>query len=236
MEKAFKLLSNDDKLTQENMKEPLREVRRALLESDVSLMVVRRFVRKVEEVALGQEVIAGVSPKTQFTKLVNDELIELMGSAGSKDLEPGFPQIILMAGLQGVGKTTACGKLALYLTKQKKSVLLVATDVYRPAAIEQLVKLGQTLEVPVFQLGTSVSPVEIARRGVEEGKARGVDVIIIDTAGRLQIDPEMMAVSGKPIKFVGTGSIPREGGRGDGDDAQGSGRQVRPERLHEAVR
>ncbi|GFH29881.1 SRP54 domain-containing protein, partial [Haematococcus lacustris] len=133
MERARKLMTGTDKLTAENIKEPLKEIRRALLEADVSLPVVRRFVKKVEERALG----------TEFVKVVNDALVELMGSRGSKDLEPGFPQVILMAGLQGVGKTTACGKLALYLLKQKKSVLMVATDVYRPAAIEQLQKLGQ---------------------------------------------------------------------------------------------
>jgi signal recognition particle subunit SRP54 len=132
----------------------------------------------------------------QFVKTVNDELVELMGKAGSKDLEPaaapGSPQVILMAGLQGVGKTTACGKLALLLQKRKKKVLLVATDIYRPAAIDQLVKLGQKIEVPVFELGNAVSPVEIARQGVAKGKEMGVDAVIVDTAGRLQVDEKLM--------------------------------------------
>ncbi|KXZ46551.1 hypothetical protein GPECTOR_42g758 [Gonium pectorale] len=153
------------------MKEPLKEVRRALLEADVSLPVVRRFVKKVEERALGQKVLEGVTPDVQFIKTVSNELIDLMGGGvGAKDLEPGFPQIILMAGLQasGVGKTTAAGKLALYLKKAKKSCLLVATDVYRPAAIDQLVKLGAAIDVPVFELGTEVSGKPIKFVGVGE--------------------------------------------------------------------
>ncbi|KAG1654699.1 hypothetical protein FOA52_003924 [Chlamydomonas sp. UWO 241] len=192
MEKAWKMVSKDGRLTPENVKEPLKEIRRALLEADVSLPVVRRFMKKVEERALGQEVIVGADPKMALVKTVNDALIELMGDKGAKDLEPGFPQIILMAGLQGVGKTTACGKLALYLRKQKKKVLMVATDIYRPAAIDQLVKLGKAIEVPVFEMGTGVSPVEIAKAGVAKAKAEGYDAVIIDTAGRLQIDGNMM--------------------------------------------
>lgn len=190
---AFKSLSSDAKLTSENMKGPLRDVRRALLEADVSLPVVRRFIKKVEETALGLEVLDGVTPQVQFVKVVNDELVELMGSAGSKELEAGQPQIILMAGLQGVGKTTACGKLAMFLKKRRKKVLLVATDIYRPAAIDQLVKLGKKVDVPVFELGNQVSPVEIARQGVAKAKAEGYDVVIVDTAGRLQIDENLMA-------------------------------------------
>ncbi|KAG2433584.1 hypothetical protein HYH02_012516 [Chlamydomonas schloesseri] len=193
IEKAQRLIGKSGTLTAENMKEPLKEVRRALLEADVSLPVVRRFIKKVEERALGTKVLEGVTPDVQFIKTVSNELIELMGGGiGAKDLEPGFPQIILMAGLQGVGKTTAAGKLALYLKKAKKSCLLVATDVYRPAAIDQLVKLGAAIDVPVFEMGTDVSPVEIAKRGVEEARRLGVDAVIIDTAGRLQVDEEMM--------------------------------------------
>ncbi|KAF8069508.1 ffh [Scenedesmus sp. PABB004] len=178
---AFKSLNADAKLTAENMKAPLRDVRRALLEADVSLPVVRRFIKRVEERALGLEVLDGVTPQVAFVKLVNDELVSLMGSAGAADLNAGSPQVILMAGLQGVGKTTAAGKLASYLTKRRKRVLLVATDVYRPAAIDQLVKLGFKIDVPVFELGTGVSPVEIARQGVARGKELGVDAVIIDT-------------------------------------------------------
>ncbi|GIL65303.1 hypothetical protein Vafri_19095 [Volvox africanus] len=193
LEKAQRLIGKTGTLTAENMKEPLKEVRRALLEADVSLPVVRRFVKKVEERALGTKVLEGVTPDVQFIKVVSNELIDLMGGGvGAKDLEPGFPQVILMAGLQGVGKTTAAGKLALYLKKSKKSCMLVATDVYRPAAIDQLVKLGTAIDVPVFELGTQVDPVEIAKRGVEEAKRLGVDAVIVDTAGRLQVDEEMM--------------------------------------------
>jgi hypothetical protein len=324
--KAWKLVQKDGKLTPDNMKEPMKEIRRALLEADVSLPVVRRFVQRIEERALGMEVLNGVSPDVQFVKVrplpparrrrrrrrcrgaagcsggerralrrsrlawllldlhlplrpapararprcqaggaccastratphtphtprtlahtrgpqvVNDELVALMGSEGSKELNPGSPQVILLAGLQGVGKTTACGKLALYVKKQRKTCLMVATDVYRPAAIDQLVKLGAkidvgwpgwlccavqglgcvavvaafqlsllasrgggrgreaaarpaatmphphppTLQVPVFQLGTEVSPVEIARQGLARAKEMGVDVVIVDTAG-----------------------------------------------------
>uniref|UniRef100_A0A383VIM9 signal-recognition-particle GTPase n=2 Tax=Tetradesmus obliquus TaxID=3088 RepID=A0A383VIM9_TETOB len=190
---AFKSLNADAKLTAENMKGPLRDVRRALLEADVSLPVVRRFIKKVEERALGLEVLEGVTPQVQFVKIVSDELVQLMGAEGSKDLNPGQPQVILMAGLQGVGKTTACGKLAAFLKKRRKSVLMVATDVYRPAAIDQLVKLGSKVDVPVFELGTAVSPVEIARQGVAKAKAEGIDVVIVDTAGRLQVDENLMA-------------------------------------------
>ncbi|KAG2491550.1 hypothetical protein HYH03_010121 [Edaphochlamys debaryana] len=193
IQKAQRLIGKSGTLTKENMKDPLKEVRRALLEADVSLPVVRRFIKKVEERALGTKVLDGVTPDTQFIKTVSNELIDLMGGGvGAKDLEPGFPQIILMAGLQGVGKTTAAGKLALYLKKSKKSCLLVATDVYRPAAIDQLVKLGAAIDVPVFEMGTQVDPVEIAKKGVEEGRRLGVDAVIIDTAGRLQVDEDMM--------------------------------------------
>lgn len=193
MEKARRLIGKSGTLTAENMKEPLKEVRRALLEADVSLPVVRRFIKRVEERALGTKVIEGVTPDTQFIKVVSNELIDLMGGGvGSKDLEPGFPQVILMAGLQGVGKTTAAGKLALYLKKAKKSVLLVATDVYRPAAIDQLVKLGAAIDVPVFEMGTDANPVDIAKAGVAEARRLGVDAVIVDTAGRLQVDEDMM--------------------------------------------
>jgi len=194
--KAIEKLGPDAKLTPENVKEPLRDIRRALLEADVSLPVVRAFVKSVEEKAAGVEVVKGVTPGQQLIKVVYDELRALMGSEAAGLNPPRGakqPAVVLMAGLQGVGKTTACGKLAMYLRKQGKRVLMVATDVYRPAAIDQLVKLGKQTETEVFELGTSVAPPEIARRGVEEGVKRGVDVVIVDTAGRLQVDAEMMA-------------------------------------------
>eukprot|EP00899_Mesostigma_viride_P008492 jgi/Mesvir1/17644/Mv08862-RA.1 len=191
-----------DKLTEENMKESLKEIRRALLEADVSLPVVRGFISRVSEKAVGTPVIAGVTPDKQLVKVVYDELAALMGGSMSPiaTAEQG-PTIILMAGLQGVGKTTACGKLALYLQEQGKKVSMVATDVQRPAAIEQLVKLGEKLNVPVFEMGTDAVPADIAAKGVAAAKERGDDVIIIDTSGRLQIDVKMMGEL-KAIKDV----------------------------------
>jgi signal recognition particle subunit SRP54 len=153
---------------------------------------VKDFVEEVRLKAQGAEVVAGVRPDQQFIKVVYDQLVEVMGETNSP-LAEAAPTVILMAGLQGTGKTTATAKLALHLRKINRSALLVATDVYRPAAITQLLTLGKQIDVPVFELGTDISPVEIARQGVEYGKAQGVDTIIVDTAGRLQIDAEMMA-------------------------------------------
>ncbi|KAJ7537310.1 hypothetical protein O6H91_11G000600 [Diphasiastrum complanatum] len=188
LEEAWTKLRREDVLTRENMKEPMRDIRRALLEADVSLPVVRRFVNSVSEKAIGTGVIRGVKPDQQLVKLVS-----LMGGdAVSIEFAKVPPTVILMAGLQGVGKTTACGKLALFLKKKDKSCIMLATDVYRPAAIEQLVTLGKQMEVPVFEAGNQLSPVEIARKGLSEAKKKGVDVVIVDTAGRLQVDKGMM--------------------------------------------
>jgi len=190
-------LKDEDDLSAENIKQPLKEIRRALLEADVSLPVVRRFVKSVEEKAVGVKVTKGVSASQQLTKVVADELCLLMGGFGGDKLlfkpEGQGPTVILMAGLQGVGKTTACGKLALYLKKQGKTCLMVATDVYRPAAIEQLKKLGEQIEVEVYEMGTTTSPPEIARSGLAMAQAKGgYDVVIVDTAGRLTIDEQLM--------------------------------------------
>ncbi|MGA7936643.1 MAG: signal recognition particle protein, partial [Kovacikia sp.] len=170
------------------------EVRRALLEADVNLQVVKDFVAEVETRAQGAEVVAGVRPDQQFIEIVYNELMRLMGGNNEPlaNVEPA-PTIILMAGLQGTGKTTATAKLALHLRKENRSTLLVATDVYRPAAIDQLVTLGKQIDIPVFELGKDANPVEIARQGVEKAKADGINTVIIDTAGRLQIDQDMMA-------------------------------------------
>ncbi|QSF48120.1 MULTISPECIES: signal recognition particle protein [unclassified Thermosynechococcus] len=194
LESAWKTLRGQDKITENNIQEALREVRRALLEADVNLQVAKDFIENVRQRAIGAEVIAGVRPDQQFIKIVYDALVEVMGESHSPlaHVEPP-PTIILMAGLQGTGKTTATAKLALHLRKERRSTLLVATDVYRPAAIDQLVTLGKQINVPVFEMGTEVSPVEIARQGVAKAKELGVDTVIIDTAGRLQIDAEMMA-------------------------------------------
>ncbi|MEB3831483.1 signal recognition particle protein [Phormidium sp. CCY1219] len=194
LEGAWKTLRGQDKISESNIQDALREVRRALLEADVNLQVVKQFIADVEEKALGAEVIRGVSPDQQFVKIVNDELVNVMGESNVPLAQADNPPtIVLMAGLQGTGKTTATAKLALHLRKQKRSTLMVATDVYRPAAIDQLVTLGKQIDVPVFELGTDTNPVEIARRGVEHAKEIGADTVIIDTAGRLQIDRDMMA-------------------------------------------
>ncbi|URR36672.1 signal recognition particle protein [Thermosynechococcus sp. HN-54] len=194
LESAWKTLRGQDKITENNIQEALREVRRALLEADVNLQVAKDFIENVRQRAIGAEVIAGVRPDQQFIKIVYDALVEVMGESHSPlaHVQPP-PTIILMAGLQGTGKTTATAKLALHLRKEHRSSLLVATDVYRPAAIEQLITLGKQIDVPVFEMGTEVSPVEIARQGVAKAKELGVDTVIIDTAGRLQIDADMMA-------------------------------------------
>jgi len=194
LESAWKTLRGQDKISEANVQTAIREVRRALLEADVSLSVVKDVVAEVQTKALGAEVVKGVRPDQQFIKIVHDELVNIMGETNAPlaKAEEG-PTIVLMAGLQGTGKTTATAKLALYLRKQERSTLMVATDVYRPAAIDQLKTLGKQISVPVFELGTDVNPVEIARRGVEQAKAEGIDTVIIDTAGRLQIDQNMMA-------------------------------------------
>lgn len=194
LESAWKKLRGQDKISQSNIQDALREVRRALLEADVNLQVVKDFISEVEAKAQGAEVITGVRPDQQFIKIVHDELVQVMGEENVPIAEAQEqPTIILMAGLQGTGKTTATAKLALHLRKLERSCLLVATDVYRPAAIDQLVTLGKQIDVPVFELGSDADPVEIARQGVERARAEGVNTVIIDTAGRLQIDEDMMA-------------------------------------------
>lgn len=194
LESAWKKLRGQDKISQSNIQDALREVRRALLEADVNLQVVKEFISEVEAKAQGAEVLAGVRPDQQFIKIVHDELVQVMGTENVPLAEAEEqPTIVLMAGLQGTGKTTATAKLALHLRKLERSCLLVATDVYRPAAIDQLLTLGKQINVPVFDLGSDADPVEIARQGVERAKAEGVNTVIIDTAGRLQIDEDMMA-------------------------------------------
>ncbi|NJL37789.1 MAG: signal recognition particle protein [Leptolyngbyaceae cyanobacterium RM2_2_4] len=194
LEVAWKKLRGQDKISESNIQDALREVRRALLEADVNLQVIKDFIAEVQEKAQGAEVVTGVRPDQQFIKIVYDELLVLMGETNVPLAEAETaPTIVLMAGLQGTGKTTASAKLALHLRKQNRSTLLVATDVYRPAAIDQLITLGKQIDVPVFDLGSDANPVEIARQGVEKAKADGIDTVIIDTAGRLQIDQSMMA-------------------------------------------
>ncbi|HEY9632510.1 MAG TPA: signal recognition particle protein [Coleofasciculaceae cyanobacterium] len=193
LEDAWKKLRGQDKISQSNIQDALKEVRRALLSADVNLQVVKDFIAEVETKAQGEQVISGVRPDQQFIKIVYDELVQVMGETNVPLTKSDTaPTIVLMAGLQGTGKTTATAKLALHLRKQDSTCLLVATDVYRPAAIDQLVTLGQQIDVPVFELGKDADPVEIARQGVARAREMGVDTVIIDTAGRLQIDQNMM--------------------------------------------
>ena len=193
LDDAWKKLRGQDKISKANIQDTLKEVRRALLSADVNLQVVKAFIADVEAKALGEGVISGVNPGQQFIKIVYDELVKVMGESNvplAHAEKP--PTVILMAGLQGTGKTTATAKLALYLRKQERSCLMVGTDIYRPAAIDQLLTLGNQIEVPVFEMGTDADPVEIARQGIAKAKELGVDTVIVDTAGRLQIDDDMM--------------------------------------------
>ena len=193
LERSFKILKGEGKITELNVAETLKDVRRALLEADVNYNVAKKFTEDVKTKALGQDVLTAVRPGELMVKIVHDELAALMGGKASELNLSGVPAIILMSGLQGSGKTTFSGKLAnLLKTKQNKKPLLVACDVYRPAAIEQLRVLAEQLNVPIFSDLESKDPVSIARRGVAEAMAQGYDVVIIDTAGRLAVDEEMM--------------------------------------------
>ena len=191
---AFKKFKSKGKLTEKDVREGMREVKLALLEADVNFKVVREFVNKVTERAVGSEVLESLLPAQQIIKIVNEELVSLMGSENSKlEISSKPPTIIMMCGLQGAGKTTHCGKLAAMYKKKGKNPLLVACDVYRPAAIDQLHVVGEQVGVPVFSMGASISPVDIARAGVEHAKRHGHDMVFIDTAGRLHIDEKLMA-------------------------------------------
>lgn len=194
LEEAWKKLRGQDKITAANAKPAIQEVRRALLAADVNLQVVKAFVADVEKKSDGAEVIRGVRPDQQFVKIVYDELVKVMGETNTPLARAETPPtVILMAGLQGTGKTTATAKLALHLYKEQRSALMVATDVYRPAAIDQLITLGEQIGIPVFEQGTEANPVDIARAGVAAAREQGIDTVIVDTAGRLQVDEDMMA-------------------------------------------
>lgn len=180
------------KLTDLEIKQAMREIRIALLEADVNFQVVRDFINKVSEKASGEDILKGLNSTQQVIKIVNNELIALMGSTHSKlAVADRPPTIIMMCGLQGAGKTTMCGKLAGMLKKQNKKVMLAACDVYRPAAIKQLQVVGGKVNVPVFEEG-QINPVKIAKDALDEAKRQGADVLIIDTAGRLHIDEQLM--------------------------------------------
>ena len=190
---AFKKFRNKGKLTEADVKEGMREVKLALLEADVNFKVVKDFVKSVTDRAVGSEVLESLVPAQQIVKIVNEELIKLMGADTTKlTISPKPPTIIMMVGLQGAGKTTHTGKLAAMYKQKGKSPLLVACDVYRPAAVDQLKIVGESVGVPVFSLGTKVSPIEIAKAGVEAAIKGGHDMVFIDTAGRLHIDEELM--------------------------------------------
>ncbi|SKA92189.1 signal recognition particle subunit FFH/SRP54 (srp54) [Caloramator quimbayensis] len=193
LQQTFKKLKNKGKLTEKDVKDAMREVKLAMLEADVNYKVVKDFVNSVSERAVGQEVMESLTPAQHVIKIVNEELINLMGKNESKlNISPVPPTVIMFVGLQGAGKTTMAGKLALYLKKHSKKPMLVAADVYRPAAIKQLQVLGSQIDVPVFSLGDKINPVDIAKAGIENAKKSGCDYVIIDTAGRLHIDEELM--------------------------------------------
>lgn len=191
--KILKDAKGESKLTEDNIKDALREVRKALLEADVSLRVVKSFMVRVRERALGEEVLKSLSPTQQFVKVVYDELVVVMGGETKPLDTAGKPNIIMMLGLQGSGKTTSSAKLAVKLRKSGRNPLLVAADVYRPAAIEQLKTLGKQVDVPVFSVDGSKEPLEIVKKAVEKAKDEGYNSLILDTAGRLQVDIEMMS-------------------------------------------
>ena len=196
LERSFKILKGEGKITEINVAETLKDVRRALLDADVNYKVAKTFTDTVKQKALGQNVLTAVKPSQLMVKIVHDELAELMGGTASElkvEGRAGAPAIILMSGLQGSGKTTFSGKLAnLLKTRNHKKPLLVACDVYRPAAIEQLKVVGASVGVPVYTEPDNKNVVEIANHAIAEAKAKANDVVIIDTAGRLAVDEEMM--------------------------------------------
>lgn len=179
------------KITEENISEALREVRRALLEADVNLQVIKGLVSRIKEKALGAEVLKSLTPGQVFIKIVNDELVELLGGQNEPLKYNGNPGVIMLCGLQGAGKTTTCGKLGLYLRKQGRRPLMVAADIYRPAAIQQLIVLGKQIGIPVYYQ-PDAKPVDIAKGALKEAREKGNDIIILDTAGRLHIDEALM--------------------------------------------
>ena len=188
----FSKLTKRGRLTELEIRTAMREVRVALLEADVNLRVAKQFIADVSEKAVGQEILSSLNPAQQVIKIVNEELIALMGSKNAKiEVSPKLPTVIMMCGLQGAGKTTLCGKLAVQLKKQGKTPLLVAGDIYRPAAITQLQVVGKNAQTEVFEKGTQ-SPVKTAKQAIEYARLHGFDTVILDTAGRLQIDDALM--------------------------------------------
>jgi signal recognition particle subunit SRP54 len=207
LETTFKKLKGYGKLSDTNVKDALREVRIALLEADVNVRVAKDFLEKVKEKALGEEVLSSITPGQQFVKIVYEELCDLLGRTEKPlDISGSPPVAIMLAGLQGSGKTTTAGKLALFLRKKGRRPLLVPTDVYRPAAIEQLVKIGSQINVPTFVAKEAKDPVAICVEAKTYAMKGAFDTMIVDTAGRLHIDEEMMSELGRQKKFL----APRE--------------------------
>ncbi|MBW2442711.1 MAG: signal recognition particle protein [Deltaproteobacteria bacterium] len=198
LEAAFRKLKGHGKLSEKNIEDGLKEVRMAFLEADVHYRVTKRFIAGVRERALGQEVLASLTPAQQVIKIVNEELTELMGSQNEDlNLSGSIPVAVMLVGLQGSGKTTTAGKLSVFLRKKGRKPFLVPADVYRPAAIEQLEKLGQQLDVPVFASSTDMDPVDICREAKTAAHQQGCDTLLVDTAGRLHIDEDLMAELGR---------------------------------------
>ncbi|MBR6465777.1 MAG: signal recognition particle protein [Bacteroidales bacterium] len=208
LDRSFKLLKGQGRITEVNISETLKDIRRALIEADVSYKVAKSFCDDVKQVALGQDVIKSVKPGQMMVKIVHDELAKLMGSSATDISLKGNPAIVLVAGLQGSGKTTFSGKLANQLkNKRGKRVMLVAGDVYRPAAIDQLKVLAESIDVPVYTEEGVKNPVRIAENAVKEAKAKQYDVLIVDTAGRLAVDQEMMTEIGNLKKALNPSEI-----------------------------
>ncbi|MBN2682009.1 MAG: signal recognition particle protein [Bacteroidales bacterium] len=193
LDKSFKLLKGEGRITEINIAETLKDVRRALLDADVNFKIAKSFTDNVKQIALGQDVLKSLKPGQMMVKIVHDELALLMGGQTADLNIKGSPAVILMSGLQGSGKTTFSGKLAKFLkTKKGKNPLLVACDVYRPAAIDQLKVLGEQINVPVYSVDGSKNPVDIAKDAIKHARTNGYDLVIVDTAGRLAIDEQMM--------------------------------------------
>ena len=192
LDRAFKVLKGQGSITEVNVASTIKEIRRALIEADVSYKVAKEITLNIKEKAMGQNVLISVSPGQLLTKIVSDELAMLMGGNSADINYTGNPNIILLSGLQGSGKTTFSGKLAYYLTKKGKKTLLVACDVYRPAAIEQLHVIGEQIDVEVYSDEKSKSPLNIAKNAIKHAKKNGFKSVILDTAGRLAIDEKMM--------------------------------------------
>ena len=201
LERSFKILKGEGKITEINVAETLKDVRKALLDADVNYKVAKNFTDTVKEKALGQNVLTAVKPSQLLIKIVHDELTQLMGGETAELDIKGQPAVILMSGLQGSGKTTFSGKLARMLqSKKNKKPLLVACDVYRPAAIEQLRVLAEQVGVPMYSEPDSKNPVDIARNAIKEAKAKGYDIVIVDTAGRVAVDQEKGRPSAEELR------------------------------------